>query len=63
MREATPSLSVETNKGDTLAKAIWEVMLMSKDNYNDKCPSGGYRGQVENHGLDVRQERSSKWRD
>ena len=44
MREATASLkkfleSNEGDKGETLAKELWEVMLVSKDSYKEK-----YRG-------------------
>ena len=46
MREATASLkkfleSNEGDKGETLAKELWEVMLVSKDSYKEKYPSGG----------------------
>ena len=47
MREATASLkkfleSNEGDKGETLAKELWEVMLVSKDSYKEKYPSGGH---------------------
>ena len=47
--EATASLkkfleSNEGDKGETLAKELWEVMLVSKDNYKEKYPSGGHSG-------------------
>ena len=47
MRETTASLkkfleSNEEEKGETLAKELWEVMLVSKDNYKEKYPSGGH---------------------
>ena len=47
MRETTASLkkfleSNEEDKGETLAKELWEVMLVSKDNYKEKYPSGGH---------------------
>ena len=47
MREATASLKkfVESNEGDKgegLAKELWEVMLVSKDSYQKKYPSGGH---------------------
>ena len=47
MREATASLknfpeSDEGDKGETLAKQLWEVMLVSKDSYKEKYPSGGH---------------------
>ena len=46
MSEATASLkkfleSNEGHKGETLAKELWEVMLVSKDSYKEKYPSGG----------------------
>ena len=46
MRETTASLkkfleSNEEEKGETLAKELCEVMLVSKDNYKEKYPSGG----------------------
>ena len=46
MRAATASLkkfleSNEGDKGETLAKEMWEVMLVSKDSYKEKYPSGG----------------------
>ena len=45
MCEATASLkkfleSNEGDKGETLAKELWEVMLVSKDSYKEKYPSG-----------------------
>ena len=48
MRETTASLkkfleSNEEEKGETLAKELWEVMLVFKDNYKEKYPSGGHR--------------------
>ena len=47
MREATASLkkfleSNEGDKGETLAKELWEVMVVSKDSYKEKYPSGGH---------------------
>ena len=47
MREATASLtkfleSNEGDKGETLAKELWEVILVSKDSYKEKYPSGGH---------------------
>ena len=47
MRETTASLkkfleSDEEEKGETLAKELWEVMLVSKDNYKEKYRSGGH---------------------
>ena len=47
MREAAASLkkfleSNEGDKGETLAKELWEVMLVSKDGYKEKYPSGGH---------------------
>ena len=47
MREGTASLkkflqSNEGDKGETLAKELWEVMLVSKDSYTEKYPSGGH---------------------
>ena len=47
MREAIASLkefveSNEEDKGETLAKELWEVMLVSKDSYKEKYPSGGH---------------------
>ena len=47
MRETTASLkkfleSNEEEKGEMLAKKLWEVMLVSKDNYKEKYPSGGH---------------------
>ena len=47
MREATASLkkfleSNEGDKGETLAKELWEVMLVSKDSYKEKYRSGGH---------------------
>ena len=47
MRETTASMkkfleSNEEEKGETLAKELWEVMLVSKDNYKEKYPSGGH---------------------
>ena len=41
MRETTASLkkfveSNEEDKGETLAKELWEVMLVSQDNYEEK---------------------------
>ena len=47
MRETTASLkkflaSNEEDKGETLAKELWEVMLVSKDDYKEKYPSGGH---------------------
>ena len=47
MREATASLknfveSKEEDKRETLAKELWEVMLVSKDSYKEKSPSGGH---------------------
>ena len=47
MREATASLkkfleSNEEDKRQTLAKELWEVMLVSKDSYKEKYPSGGH---------------------
>ena len=47
MRETTASLkkfleSTEEDKGETLAKELWEVMLVSKDSYKEKYPSGGH---------------------
>ena len=47
MREVTASLkkfleSNEEDKGETLAKEVWEVMLVSKDKYKEKYPSGGH---------------------
>ena len=47
MRETTASLkkfveSNEEDKGETLAKELWEVMLVSKDSYKEKYPSGGH---------------------
>ena len=47
MREATASLkkfleSNEGDKGETLAKELLEVMLVSKDSYKEKYPSGGH---------------------
>ena len=46
MREAIESLkkfllSTEANKGEMFAKEIWEIMLVSKDNYKEKYTSGG----------------------
>ena len=47
MRQATASLKKflepnEGDKGETLAKELWEVMLVSKDSYKGKYPSGGH---------------------
>ena len=47
MPRATTSLkkfleSNEEDKGETLAKELWEVMLVSKDSYKEKYPSGGH---------------------
>ena len=47
MCETTASLKkfLESNKedkGETLAKQLWEVMLVSKDSYKEKYPSGGH---------------------
>ena len=47
MREATASLKKflefnEGDKGETLAKELWEVMLVSKGSYKEKYPSGGH---------------------
>ena len=47
MREATACLkkfleSNQEDKGETLAKGLWEVMLVSKDSYKEKYPSGGH---------------------
>ena len=47
MCEAIASLKklLESNEGDdgeTLAKELWEVMLVSRDNYKEKYPSGGH---------------------
>ena len=47
MREMTCSLkrflgSNEGDKGETLAKELWEVMLVSKHGYKEKYPSGGH---------------------
>ena len=47
MCEATASLkkflkSNEEDKGEKLAKELWEVMLVSKDSYKEKYPSGGH---------------------
>ena len=55
MREATASLkkfleSNEEDKGETLAKELWEVMLVSKDSYKEKHPSGGHNVTGGSHG-------------
>ena len=47
MRETIASLkkfleSNEEDKGEALAKEPWEVMLVSKDSYKQKYPSGGH---------------------
>ena len=47
MRETTASLkkfpeSNEEDKGETLAKDLWELKLFSKDSYQEKYPSGGH---------------------
>ena len=54
MRETTGSLkkfleSNEEEKGETLAKELWEVMLVSKDNYKEKYPSGGHSVTGDSH--------------